>query len=51
MTVSASGSETEDSSGRACPARLTAALTRQGDRWTIVHSHASIGVPDEAMFD
>lgn len=41
----------EDASGRTCPARLTAVLIRQGDRWTIVHTHASIGVRNDEMFD
>jgi len=33
--------------GSFLPARLTAVLRREGERWRIVHMHFSVGVPDE----
>jgi hypothetical protein len=41
----------EDESRRSPAVRLTAVLTREGDRWVVVHSHASMGVPNHEMFD
>jgi ketosteroid isomerase-like protein len=32
------------------PVRMTDVLARNGDRWTIVHSHYSIGVPNSELF-
>jgi hypothetical protein len=32
------------------PVRISAVLVRDADRWTVVHSHASIGVPNAEMF-
>jgi hypothetical protein len=40
-----------NTTGAERPVRLSAVLTRENDRWTVVHSHASIGVPNAAMFD
>ena len=40
----------QDESRRTPAVRLTAVLTREGDRWLLVHSHASIGVANEKMF-
>jgi ketosteroid isomerase-like protein len=33
------------------PVRFSGVTTRDGDRWTFVHSHASIGVPNDELFD
>jgi ketosteroid isomerase-like protein len=40
----------ENKSGSTRPVRMSAVLVRDGDSWTIVHSHASIGVPNAEMF-
>jgi ketosteroid isomerase-like protein len=40
----------ENKSGSTRPVRMSAVLVRDGDRWTVVHSHASIGVPNAEMF-
>jgi ketosteroid isomerase-like protein len=29
---------------------MSAVLAREGDRWTVVHSHASFGVPNADVF-
>jgi len=31
--------------------RYSGVARREGDRWVIVHSHASIGVPNEDLFN
>ncbi|MDH5312842.1 MAG: nuclear transport factor 2 family protein [Actinomycetota bacterium] len=31
--------------------RLTAVFHREGDTWKLVHMHASVGVPDEEVFE
>ena len=33
------------------PVRFSGVTARDGDRWTVVHSHASIGVPNDGLFD
>jgi hypothetical protein len=33
------------------PMRFSGVATRDGDRWVIVHSHASIGVPNDELFN
>ena len=35
--------------GSSVPARLTAVMRIDGDRWKIVHAHFSVGVPDEEV--
>jgi ketosteroid isomerase-like protein len=40
----------ENGSRTSRPVRVTEVLARDGDRWTIVHSHASIGVTEEEFF-
>jgi ketosteroid isomerase-like protein len=40
----------ESGSIRSQPVRITAVLVRDGNRWTVVHSHASIGVPNSELF-
>jgi ketosteroid isomerase-like protein len=41
----------EDKSGGSTrPIRMSAVLVRDADRWTVVHSHASIGVPNAEIF-
>ena len=40
----------EDGSGLSRPFRVTGVLIREGGRWLMVHSHASIGVPNPEMF-
>jgi hypothetical protein len=37
--------------GREEPMRLSGVATRDGDRWVFVQSHASIGVPNDDLFD
>lgn len=39
----------ESGSKRSQPVRISAVLMRDGDRWTVVHSHASIGVPNSEL--
>jgi hypothetical protein len=41
----------EDASRRSPAVRLTAVLAHEGDHWVVVHSHASMGVPNNEMFD
>jgi SnoaL-like domain len=41
----------EDESRRSPAVRLTAVLAREPDGWVVVHSHASMGVPNNEMFD
>ena len=38
------------SDGRERPVRLSGVAVREGDRWTFVHSHASIAVPNDQLF-
>ena len=33
------------------PVRFSGVTTRDGDRWVLVHSHASIGVLNDELFD
>jgi uncharacterized protein (TIGR02246 family) len=33
------------------PVRFSGVAMRDGDRWVFVHSHASIGVPNDELFD
>ncbi len=40
----------ENGSRTSRPVRVTEVLARDGDRWTIVHSHASSGVTEEEFF-
>ena len=40
----------ENESGRSRPVRVTEVLARDGDRWTVAHSHASVGVPNSELF-
>jgi SnoaL-like domain len=40
----------EGKSKRSATVRLTAVLAKEGDHWLVVHSHASLGVPNEEMF-
>jgi ketosteroid isomerase-like protein len=37
--------------GRSVPVRLTAVLLQEDGEWKAVQSHASIGVPNDRMFD
>jgi ketosteroid isomerase-like protein len=37
--------------GREVSVRMSGVATREGDHWSFVHSHASIGVPNEKLFD
>lgn len=39
----------ESGSRRSQPVRMTAVLVRDGDRWTVVNLHASIGVPNAEL--
>jgi uncharacterized protein (TIGR02246 family) len=39
----------ESGSRRSRPVRMTAVLVRDGNRWTIAHSHYSIGVPNAEL--
>ncbi len=36
--------------GHERPVRMSGVAVREGDGWTFVHSHASIGVPNEQIF-
>jgi ketosteroid isomerase-like protein len=36
--------------GRERPVRLGAVLVREGDRWRVAHTHASVGLPDQDLF-
>lgn len=40
----------EDENRQTPAVRLTAVLSSEGDRWVVVHSHASMGVPNNQMF-
>lgn len=40
----------ESAAGKSRPVRTSGVLTRDGDGWKLVHSHASIGVPNSEMF-
>lgn len=37
--------------GGARPARMTSVFAREDERWKVVQSHASLGVPNAEMFD
>jgi ketosteroid isomerase-like protein len=39
----------EGPDGSSVPARLTAVMRMDGDRWKIVHAHFSVGVPDDEV--
>jgi hypothetical protein len=47
----ADGLGTFERDGESVEVRLTGVLVREGGRWLAVQSHASIGVPNERMFD
>jgi ketosteroid isomerase-like protein len=40
-----------EAGGRRVPTRMTAVLRREDGEWRFVQTHASIGVPNDRMFD
>jgi hypothetical protein len=41
----------EDDTRQSSSVRLSAVLSREGGHWMVAHSHASIGVPNNQLFD
>ncbi len=41
----------EDDTRQSAPVRLSAVLSHEGGHWVVAHSHASIGVPNDELFD